>query len=117
MIERLLSIFVADTRVRYRLSLLGSTALGWMFLLNRILTDGSGRESPAEMILILFMMGWILSSAFWGGLLLTAYRQGLVENNYPPSAEVANQVHLQHISTIGCPEKTLSASGLIFSSL
>lgn len=105
-IERLLSITKVSLKVRYHLSFIASVFIGWGFLILGTRTPEPVLEFNIEMITGFFMTIWMIFSAFSGCLILTILREGLVENNYPPSEEVAQQVYLQHQKWIGSPYKT-----------
>jgi lipopolysaccharide/colanic/teichoic acid biosynthesis glycosyltransferase len=105
-IERLLYLLHLGLRIRYHLSFLGSASLGWSFILYWNLLNSASPVSNSRFVLLVLWMGWVILWAFIGGLIATAYADGLVENNYPPSEEVADQVQLQHARLFDAPVKT-----------
>jgi lipopolysaccharide/colanic/teichoic acid biosynthesis glycosyltransferase len=104
--ERLISITHVSLRARYRLSVLGSVFMGLGFLILATRLVGSSRALTSELVTGLFMIIWMVFSVSLGGLILTVQRDGLVENNFPPSEDVARQVYLQHTRWISDLNKT-----------
>lgn len=71
---------------------------------------------------------WLLAAgagSFFGGLFATGLREGMWEDNSPPSQRIQKEVHQRHLEIIGEPDKTpidkrlfdilLSSGGLVVS--
>jgi len=102
----------------YRLGYLLGLGLAWALVLSWVAARAPVQE-PAGLI-----------AAAWGGatlgaLLLTSLRDGLWEDNFPPSTLIQSEVHRRHFEQIGSPSPTplgkrlfdllLSSLGLILS--
>lgn len=78
--------------VPYRAAFLASATLGFL----KTLTFAT-RLSPWQIALLLPIA---FSGALSGGFVLTAFQQGLVEHNYPPSEEIRNWVENKHAALL-----------------
>ncbi|MGW8249147.1 MAG: sugar transferase [Anaerolineales bacterium] len=117
LVERGLSMTPVRRDWRYRLSfLIPLLQFSILWLL--------ARTQMAEQVLII----WLLAAgagAFSGGLLATSLREGMWEDNSPPSQRIQKEVHQRHLKIIGVPGKTplakrlfdalLSVAGLVVS--
>jgi lipopolysaccharide/colanic/teichoic acid biosynthesis glycosyltransferase len=102
--ERCISLVPLRRDWRYRLSfLVPSLHFVSIWLLTMVKTD------------VQVAVVWLLAAgggAFAGGLLATSFREGLWENNSPPSARIQEEVHLRHFAIIGDPVATPSGKRL-----
>jgi lipopolysaccharide/colanic/teichoic acid biosynthesis glycosyltransferase len=104
LVERSLSLTPVRRDWRYRLSFLIPSLqflLLWLIALVRL-------DHQANVVWLLAASGGV----FLGCLLATGIREGIWENNSPPSPRIQEEVHQRHMRIAGIPGKTSSAKRL-----